>query len=827
MLKLSTRIKAVSGYVILAVFFIATILFIVDALSDLIVSDGEEMRLNHRQQAANEVVVRLYQAEVTGQALSAGKSEYLQDYATAMMNTASAVDSLRVLTSDKVQIARIDSVKILLQKKVDNMEALLVAVESDNSEALYQEYIDELLREQAEAINVPQVANSEVVRTDEYTVAKERKNFFGRLRDAFSRRKNDTVRVSSTTREVHSDTLMQSVNPTDSVVRLLSDVRDRVGNTRLRQIEELNRQIQVLRENGMELSREINRLLAAIVDDSARSAAMKLSRQEEIRQNAMRTLAATAIVSVSLAIAFLIVIWRDITRSNRYRRELEAAKQKAESLLAMREKLMLAITHDIKAPVGSIIGYSDLLGRITTEERQRFYLDNMRSSADHLLKLVNSLLDFHRLDANKMEVAISSFNPKQLLDTIYVSHKPAADAKRLLFDYECDATLDGVFAGDPFRIRQIVENLITNALKFTQEGHIGLSAAWDDGCLLVCVSDSGCGISDADKQRIFNEFTRLRSAQGQEGFGLGLSITQKLVQLLDGSIDVESEEGEGSRFFVRLPLGSGVEAEAEEGKPEDMDAAGRFRVLLIDDDRLQLQLTAAMLETAGSEAVCCTNSEELFCELDKQRFDAVLTDIQMPEINGFDLSRAICEYADSRGIDLPIIAVTARDDMDAGMLSQHGFSGCLHKPFSQRELLEAIGNAAGVAGKMELQTPHEAGHEGSGYDFSALTAFSGDDKAASAEIINTFIAETEANMSRMRDALDSGNLEELSAAAHKMLPLFSMIGAMATTQLAELDKRRGKTELADCDRDAARIVLEEAACVVEEAHSVVEKFMGK
>ena len=257
---------------ILAVFFIATILFIVDALSDLIVSDGEEMRLNHRQQAANEVVVRLYQAEVTGQALSAGKSEYLQDYATAMMNTASAVDSLRVLTSDKVQIARIDSVKILLQKKVDNMEALLVAVESDNSEALYQEYIDELLREQAEAINVPQVANSEVVRTDEYTVAKERKNFFGRLRDAFSRRKNDTVRVSSTTREVHSDTLMQSVNPTDSVVRLLSDVRDRVGNTRLRQIEELNRQIQVLRENGMELSREINRLLAAIVDDSARSA---------------------------------------------------------------------------------------------------------------------------------------------------------------------------------------------------------------------------------------------------------------------------------------------------------------------------------------------------------------------------------------------------------------------------------------------------------------------------------------------------------------------------------------------------------------------------
>lgn len=189
---------------------------------------------------------------------------------------------------------------------------------------------------------------------------------------------------------------------------------------------------------------------------------------------------------------------------------------------------MLTITHDIKAPVGSIIGYTDLLERITTEERQRFYLNNMQSSAKHLLSLVNSLLDYHRLDAHKMDVNKVTFNPHQLFDTIYISFKPMANAKHLLLEYDCGEPLNRLYIGDPFRTRQIVENLLSNALKFTQEGSITLRAALENGQLHFSISDTGCGISEEEQKRIFQEFTRLRNAQGQEGFGLGLAITKNL-----------------------------------------------------------------------------------------------------------------------------------------------------------------------------------------------------------------------------------------------------------------------------------------------------------
>ena len=169
------------------------------------------------------------------------------------------------------------------------------------------------------------------------------------------------------------------------------------------------------------------------------------------------------------------MIWRDITRSNRYRKELEEANKRAEALLEAREKLMLAITHDFKAPLGSIIGYTDLLTGLTTDKRQRFYLDNMKSSSQHLLKLVSDLLDFHRLDLNKAEVNRVTFNPAQLFEEIRISFKPLTDAKHLTLSCSIDAELDGRFISDPLRIRQIVNNLLSNAVKFTAKGSIALN----------------------------------------------------------------------------------------------------------------------------------------------------------------------------------------------------------------------------------------------------------------------------------------------------------------------------------------------------------------
>ena len=805
-MNLSTKMKAAVGYAAVIALFLAAVWLIVGVLDSLTRSDGAERTINNRQRATNDVVSRLYQAEVIGQALSAGQTDLFQSYVDAMMLTAQAVDSLRAIVNDRAQVARLDSVKMLLGRKVDNMDNLLDAMEADNSDELYQQYISDLIANQNREIAAPKVQHSQTVRTSEYVVHKKRKNFFGRLRDAFSKEDNNPQHVSETVTEHHTDTLANTINPADTVARMLAGVRKRVDGHRIGQIAQLKRQTAELRINGQMLSRKVSELLAVIVDESSRTAETKHLQAESVRRHAAREIAAIAFAAVVLAMAFLFMIWRDITRSNHYRHELEKAKKRAEDLLDVRQRLMLTITHDIKAPVGSIIGYADLLDKTADGKKRAAYLGNMQTSAKHLLDLVNSLLDYHRLDADKMDINTAAFNPQQLLNAVADSYRPAAAAKGLRLEYDCDSALDGYFSGDPFRIRQIVENLMSNAMKFTKEGSVSMSAKLDNGRLSISVADTGCGMTEDEQKRIFQEFTRLKSAQGQEGFGLGLSITQKLVALLGGTMSVSSKPGEGSRFGVELPM---PKADANTTSANERPAANvRFSqpwsLLLIDDDNLQLQLTEAMLRNLGANVTVCRQPQELFVKIAECHHDAVLTDIQMPAMNGFDLLRNLRSLGCDEAASIPVIAVTARSDMDVDSLRGEGFAGCLHKPFRQQEIVDVVEAAM-------------ANNETDTFDFSALTAFSADDADASREIMLTFAEETRKNIQRMERAIADGNLKEMAETAHKMLPLFTMIGAKrAVAPLSCLNDKRAGGDAGSADTEMAQTIVDVAKNVVNE-----------
>lgn len=806
-MNLSTKMKAAVGYAAVIALFLAAVWLIVGVLDSLTRSDGAERTINNRQRATNDVVSQLYQAEVIGQALSAGQTDLFQSYVDAMMLTAQAVDSLRAIVNDRAQVARLDSVKMLLGRKVDNMDNLLDAMEADNSDELYQQYISDLIANQNREIAAPKVQHSQTVRTSEYVVHKKRKNFFGRLRDAFSKEDNNPQHVSETVTEHHTDTLANTINPADTVVKMLSGVRKRVDGHRIGQIAQLKRQTAELRINGQMLSRKVSELLAVIVDESSRTAETKHLQAESVRRHAAREIAAIAFAAVVLAMAFLFMIWRDITRSNHYRHELGKAKKRAEDLLDVRQRLMLTITHDIKAPVGSIIGYADLLDKTADGKKRAAYLGNMQTSAKHLLDLVNSLLDYHRLDADKMDINTAAFNPQQLLNAVADSYRPAAAAKGLRLEYDCDSALDGYFSGDPFRIRQIVENLMSNAMKFTKEGSVAMAASLDGEQLHISVTDTGCGITKDEQERIFQKFTRLKSAQGQEGFGLGLSITQKLVALLGGTMDVSSELGKGSRFCVVLPL---PKADDSNSRTSDQHPAANARfsqpwsLLLIDDDNLQLQLTEAMLRNLGAIVTICQQPQELFVKIAECHHDAVLTDIQMPAMNGFDLLRNLRSLGCDEASSIPVIAVTARSDMDGDSLRGEGFAECLHKPFRQQEIVDVVETAI-------------ASNETDTFDFSALTAFSADDADASREIMLTFAEETRKNIQRMERAIADGNLKEMAETAHKMLPLFTMIGAKrAVAPLSCLNDKRAGGDAGSADTEMAQTIVDVAKNVVNE-----------
>ena len=819
----STQVKVIVGYILLTLLLIFAVSYIYKEMKKLTNSGNYETELNIRRKATNQVVSQLYQAEIIGQSLSIGQIQNFPQYKKAMNGIAKSIYDLKELLNDSLQINRLDTVSDLLIEKEQNMRNLLKVIQESNTDLLYKQNMEKIIEEQDSLLNEQRVQRKVIIHQNSYTVKKKPRGFLKRVADVFSGGKPDTTTVTNTRQELLTDTLLQAYNPADTVVTILRNIQTKVSDSQSQIGQVLQRRISKLQSNGRELSNKVNLILNTFEQEEQLYTQQKIVQEKQIRRNSARTISSIAIAAIVLVILFLFFIERDITRSNHYRMELEKAKRRAEDLLVAREKMMLTITHDIKAPVGSILGYIDLLSRLLVDERQRFYLNNMQSSASHLLNLVKSLLDFHRLDSHKMEISHVPFNPKQLFDTIYTSFEPLAAKKQLTLHYESDEELNYLYMGDPFRIRQIAENLVSNALKFTRQGSITLHTELKNNRLCFAVTDTGSGISAEEQKRLFQEFTRLHNAQGEEGFGLGLAITQKLIKLLDGEIQLESETGKGSSFKVSIPLP--VARETKVSSPESPQAKPvtwerNINLLLIDDDRIQLNLTADMLHQPGLKVTCCEHPEELFKLLESQSYDMLLTDIQMPAMNGFDLLETIRSLSAPQAKLIPIIALTARSDMDEQQFLDRGFAGCLHKPFTLNEIITKINHI--LSADIQAEAPKPLCKKANGaLHFEALTAFSEDDPDAAQEIMRTFITETEKNREHLLLHLQSGEMKEIKALAHKLLPLFTLLGAQTCQEPLTWLERSAPEEVTNEVTEKVNLVANEIKDIIKQAENAL------
>ena len=828
----STSFKIVIGYILLVGLLIGAFTYTMQQMNLLTTPTSLRDQLDHRRHITHRIISQLYDAESIGQTLRTGKLNEYYHYLKAMKEVNASIDTLETILTDTLQQARLDTVRTLLQNKQWNMYAVLEAMRNTPTDQIYQEQLDSLIAQQDSLLSTPHIRRKVITHHNSYTIHHKKKGFFKRLADVFAPGKEDSTQVSNVIQEEYTDTLDEVYSPIDTISSMITGIQHKVFQTRQKETEMLNTRISSLRVIGSGLSQRVNQLLENIEHDEQEAARTKLMQEEEIRKEAAETMAKIAIAAFVLVLVFSIVIARDITRNNHYRRELEKAKSYAENLLVAREKLMLTITHDIKAPAGSIIGYIDLLIRLVNDRRQQFYLSNMKSSAQHLLALVTSLLDYHRLEAGKMDLHPVAFNPHELLTDIYNSFLPLAEKKQLQLDFKEKLPETLTLEGDPFRIRQIVENLLSNALKFTAAGGITLQAEYHGNQFVFCVSDTGCGMTASEQERIFKEFTRLSSAQGQEGFGLGLSITRKLVELLLGRIDIESAPGKGSTFKVSMPLPS-ISPKPAPGSKEPAITLPKIhlRIAIIDDDRIQMHLTEAMLHNAAEEvkgfkveAVCCEHPEELIEQLKNRTFDLVFTDIQMPAMNGFELLHHLRNQNFAQAQSIPVIAITARGDMNENDFLQKGFAGMLQKPFNQSELKKVVKNALPhltVSDNIPDTSPvqkdtHETSpHTDQPYNFSPLTAFSEDDPEAAKEILRTFAQETQKNMEKLQTAISNKDMEALCATAHKMLPTFLMIEAQkAIPMLKWLEQQRGTQTYTPEAEQAAEAVIAETKQVL-------------
>ena len=757
--KISTRYKVAVGYILLTIMLIATMGYIYHSMLHLTLGNPSDEQLSIRRGVANEIMNDLNRAEIVVQAIAIGKTGEYEEYKEIMESVDRAIDSLQEITTDLQNRERLETISMFINMKNSNMERLMAIIGSNDIGQLYSREIGNILSLQ-----------------DSLMAA------YGKFR------------------------YPRSV--ADTIANRLKNIQYRVSANYSRQANMFNSQMQSLRLSSLLLNDEVRLLLNEMDNEERLLEKEQVDKNEQVRNRAYMTISGIAIISVLLVAFFMFFIWRDISRSNHYRIELEKAKKRAEDLLDAKEKLMLTITHDIKAPVGSIIGYAELLDNITTGERQQFYLRNMQGAANHLLQLVNSLLDIHRLDVDKMDQQHIPFNAKELFDGIVGNYRPIAVNRNIELLCHCDSSVDGIFTGDPLRIRQITENLVGNAIKFTAEGSVSLDVLFADGRLHIKVSDTGCGIAPHDMERIFKEFTRLENAQGKEGFGLGLAITNKLVRLLGGNITVESEVGSGTSFRVILPVEKTSALPSEMKKISESTDIPRADILLIDDDKLQLKMMEAMLYSPSLTVTACSHPDELFIHLQQQRYDVIITDIQMPAMNGIDLIGRIRELPGAK--DIPVVAMTARSDMDSDLLSRYGFATCLHKPFTGKELLRIISDVVETeCGKL---------------DFGQLTAFSMDDEAARKEIMETFIVETRKKRKLIEQAREQRDIGTATAVAHQLLPLFVMVGAVSGKGNLEWFEER-REEKVFTDEAGVRItaILADVDTIIYEAEKELNK----
>ena len=763
------KTKIVAGYLLLIAVCILSVGYVYRVAVRFSAPDSSYALLHTKRSAVNRTLYHLYQAESYGQLMIAGYASYEARYRRELRTVRASIDSLRALTAggDSLQTMRLDSITRLIADKERRTVSLRRSIRAGATAGLLDKNIRSLIGPR-EAVMADTIPFRSIVRQDTTAVPRAKRRFFQRLGDLFSPPEADSSLVISRRETIAPVIPVDAVK--DTIVLVLQALQDSVTSNRQGIYDHAWQEGLRLSYSNELVNTKIYRLIMDFEAEDTAYLMQRIERNEAFRRRSSRILGGVAIGAVVLMLLFVGMLWRDINRSNRYRRELERANRDKESLLEAREKLMLAITHDIKAPLGSVMGYIDLLARLTGDKRQELYLRNMKESSEHLLALVDSLLDFYRLDINKIEVTCVAFSPAQLFETIRAGFAAAAAAKGLELRLEAEPTAAGEVSGDAFHIRQIADNLISNALKFTDEGSVTLRVDVVRGRLVFSVRDTGRGIGREEKERIFAEFVRLSSAQGVGGFGLGLSIVDRLVKLLDGTISLESRLGEGSRFIVSVPVGEAAgSAPAEAGEP--VPQAG-LRVLLVDDDPLQLEMTAAMCRRAGVGCESCQYPEYVAKLVGESRFDLVLTDIQMPSADGFGVLEAVREVDPG----LKVVAVSARGDLDAADFTSRGFAGCLRKQFTYSELVAAIRAACG-SGETVPQGGDPEIPSADGIDFTALTAYAGDDPEAARNILHSFAEQTAGNCTGLERALGEGDAAAVKALVHKMLPIFTMLGA--------------------------------------------------
>ena len=775
-----------------------------------------EQQIHRQRRATNKLLTELLnasnQAEVA--TLQYADNEETERYLTATKVVDKAIQQLSTEVTDSRQRSRIDSLQALFWLRRDGTINLINTLRKENKRGdNLQKQIDQLHNEQRLLkvnVDMPIIEQGERV-----VIERRKRGFFRRLGDAFKRAKDDTISSHITQHERKVDTTQATVNIADTMANLLANVHHHLQRDDQLQTKRVYRKSDELRTASTLLSARMTNLIDNFTFEQQRIISEVVSAERQERNRAALVLSTMALLSVIISAALLIWLYRNIRRANHYRTALEEEKLHTEQLMERREQLLLTISHDIKAPINSIIGYLRLLPQDEVQHRNE--LKAIETSSQHLLQLVMSLLDYHKLEAGGITLHKEVTNIYQLLRTSFEAFRPIAMNKRLELTLTNDLPSDFSICTDAFRLRQVIDNLLSNAIKYTTEGQVKL-VAWRkgeaQGKLYLSIQDTGCGLSSSDIDRIFLPFTRMKGSEGQEGTGLGLSITQQLVHLLGGTLHVTSRLNQGSNFTLCLPFVFSKQELQDESREQPPIPPSDTSVAIIDDDTLQLQLTEAMLHNVlpqGSKIVSFTQPDALFKWLDEGHHPTLLlTDIEMPSLTGYELLHFLRQHEDANHV--PVVAMTSHLLVPISDFKQHGFTDVLFKPFTQNDLTRLFQPKA----KNDTPSDLDATSIVPSSLLSPLLAFAEGDERAEEAILQQFKKDCEQHLALLQSAASQHDRAMLCKVAHKMLPTFTLISSPIVPILQQLDAQRNELHWKEEDEQQAESIINEITQLLQD-----------
>ena len=688
--------------------------------------DMERLETMNRQiesfrKEINIIHIQLIKFSLLGESVLEWDDEDLECYHIQRM----AMDSMLCRFKTIYPVERIDSVRHLLADKELQMRWIVQVL--DEQQALNEKI----------ARQVPVIVQKSV---QEQPQKPKRKGFLG----IFGKKERPKPTVTTT--------MLHSLN------------RDMIAEQQA-QSHYLSEHADSLAARNVELNRQLQELIRQM-DEKVQADLQK--RNIEIatmrEQSFIQIGGLTGFVLLLLIISY-IIIHRDAKRIKRYKRkttdlieQLKLSIEQNEALIASRKKAVHTITHELRTPLTTIIGYTELLWKECSNGNNVHFLQSIQHSSDRMRDMLNTLLGFFRLDNGKEQPRLSPCRISAITHTLETEFMPIAMNKGLSLTVKnvCDA----VVLTDKERIIQIGNNLLSNAMKFTDNGSISLITNYDNGTLKLIVEDTGTGMTDEEQQRVFGAFERLSNAAAKDGFGLGLSIVQRIVAMLGGTIRLDSEKGKGSRFTVEIlmPIVDEQTAQSRQGYVRHNEAY--HEVIAVDNDEVLLLMLKEMYAQEGIHCDTCTGAAELMEMIRRKEYSLLLTDLNMSEINGFELLELLRTSNVGNSKTIPVVVTTASGSCSKEELMERGFSGCLLKPFSISELMEVSDKCAMKGNRNEKP------------DFTSLLSYGNE-----TVMLDKLIAETEKEMQAVRDAEQRKDFQELDAMTHHLRSSWEILRA--------------------------------------------------